>query len=754
MKKYLFGAILLASLVVVPVVSQAATIQDLECQVHQLLSLIAQIKGTSCPVRSTTLIPSCPVLPYCQSGNRVVINSVSGPTSLSVGQTGQWTVNATVPSGSNISYSVDWGENMVYPMAASSDKTAVQQTSTFTHSYSQAGNYTVKFKIVSGTGSAESSMTVRVGTPGSGAPIVKVNSSNIDFSYDYKGGVRSQNLWSGFHFDVEASGGDIYIYQGGGFASILLENSTFKDKRTPDNCIRNIYPENKYGNIPPVVTGADGLQYYKIANGKKYPFYGQVSCSVNQMFKGVYYGKLDRFNYYSAPGSGTGFFVQDLNYRTNSSRYIVGEQGPWISGVSFDNNSRTITITGERLNQVNSLTVGSLVQSGSTWLAGWVRKTDNQIVVQEAKDWPTGAQTLFVGSVVGNSNRVPVNISGVVPPEVAMSVSLSPSSPVNRSIKGSTTTITPNVVLGVFRLKPMLDVRLDSIKFRILDDSKAPVFSNLINNLRLDVGGIKFSVNSISSDGLYTFSNTNLHIQSMEDKDISLVADIQSGSLNKSIYSYLVTSSIVATDSNYHSYNGSGAPDIMSNRVDIYYDNPIDELLAQIGALSAQVRADCPPSTPEFAIPVNPTATQLRNIISDLVAQISACQNSTTPSFSNLQVDGDQATWARNSSRNISWQTNGSIPKVDIRLCFRSEGGCWAVQRGIPNTGNATAYFGSNVAVGYTIFVRITEAGKSSPLLDSGLFTVTPAVVSQSARLNQMASVLNSISSLIDKLRN
>ncbi|MCX6713851.1 MAG: putative Ig domain-containing protein, partial [Candidatus Vogelbacteria bacterium] len=109
----------------------------------------------------------CRGVARCVMPNQITINSVSGPNSLNVGQTGTWAVNATAPSGSNLTYSVDWGY-VVYPATAGANSAIIKQTSTFTHSYSQAGTYTVKFTVSAPSNSylvnhAETSLTVVVG---------------------------------------------------------------------------------------------------------------------------------------------------------------------------------------------------------------------------------------------------------------------------------------------------------------------------------------------------------------------------------------------------------------------------------------------------------------------------------------------------------------------------------------------------------------------------------------------------------------
>jgi peptidoglycan hydrolase-like protein with peptidoglycan-binding domain len=120
----------------------------------------------------------------------ITINSVSGPNSLNIGQTGYWTVNATAPSGTNLTYSVNWGDGYQPLDAPTGYGFNSSQTSTFTHAYNQAGMYTVKFDISDGyvcskTGGiacdstghyAETSLTVVVGN--STSPSVTVTSPN------------------------------------------------------------------------------------------------------------------------------------------------------------------------------------------------------------------------------------------------------------------------------------------------------------------------------------------------------------------------------------------------------------------------------------------------------------------------------------------------------------------------------------------------------------------------------------------------
>jgi hypothetical protein len=115
----------------------------------------------------------------------IVINSVTGPNSLNVGQTETWVFNITAPAGTKLTHSIDWGDGII---KTDNNTTGVanniNSTFTVTHSYSQAGTYTIKFKVDNGVfcittpcearKSAETTLTVVVGT--STQPSITINS--------------------------------------------------------------------------------------------------------------------------------------------------------------------------------------------------------------------------------------------------------------------------------------------------------------------------------------------------------------------------------------------------------------------------------------------------------------------------------------------------------------------------------------------------------------------------------------------------
>lgn len=112
-----------------------------------------------------------------------VISDVSGPTTLKIGETGTWTVQASDPENGPLSYSVVWGDEMAVPVPLSTTPSAgVQQTATFTHAYAQAGTYYPKFKVTDNAGQSNStSLSVVVSdtsTAGSGTATIKVVDQN------------------------------------------------------------------------------------------------------------------------------------------------------------------------------------------------------------------------------------------------------------------------------------------------------------------------------------------------------------------------------------------------------------------------------------------------------------------------------------------------------------------------------------------------------------------------------------------------
>lgn len=101
------------------------------------------------------------------SGNRApTISSFSGPATMQVNSSGTWTIQALDPEGQALSYKITWGDEY-RALPASSNAVAADtfvQTTTFTHSYTEAGVYTVIIVVGDELGAqAKTTSTVRVG---------------------------------------------------------------------------------------------------------------------------------------------------------------------------------------------------------------------------------------------------------------------------------------------------------------------------------------------------------------------------------------------------------------------------------------------------------------------------------------------------------------------------------------------------------------------------------------------------------------
>lgn len=91
---------------------------------------------------------------------RVSISGIDAPVTLAVNEEGTWTVNVDTNASGNLKYAVEWGdEGIMARMMGSSE--VVQTSSTFTHSYSDAGTYKPKFTVTDESG-ARSSVSATV----------------------------------------------------------------------------------------------------------------------------------------------------------------------------------------------------------------------------------------------------------------------------------------------------------------------------------------------------------------------------------------------------------------------------------------------------------------------------------------------------------------------------------------------------------------------------------------------------------------
>ncbi|HWO07467.1 MAG TPA: peptidoglycan-binding protein [Candidatus Paceibacterota bacterium] len=125
------------------------------------------------PAACTLKYCAAPGAAYCTayfdtSSNRPpTISGLSGPTTLSVSQTGTWIINASDPENQTLTYNISWGDELhnATPAVAYAHDSFVQTTS-FTHAYSRAGTYTITV-VVRDSGGKEATMTTTVRVTGS-----------------------------------------------------------------------------------------------------------------------------------------------------------------------------------------------------------------------------------------------------------------------------------------------------------------------------------------------------------------------------------------------------------------------------------------------------------------------------------------------------------------------------------------------------------------------------------------------------------
>ena len=96
------------------------------------------------------------------------ITGIDGPVTIGAGQTGLWTVHASVPNNADTSlrYSVIWGDEGVFDQIkafAGPSASALQASGTFTHAYASSGTFRPTFTVTNDAGSAQTSISVVVG---------------------------------------------------------------------------------------------------------------------------------------------------------------------------------------------------------------------------------------------------------------------------------------------------------------------------------------------------------------------------------------------------------------------------------------------------------------------------------------------------------------------------------------------------------------------------------------------------------------
>ncbi len=118
-------------------------------------------------------MPESMTKPYCTAyfddatGNKPpAISAFSGPVQLAVNEIGTWKITATDPENGTLKYSIVWGDEWTASDNSSrmmAPQASIQQDTSFTHSYSRPGNFTVALTVTDSEGKqARSTATVQV----------------------------------------------------------------------------------------------------------------------------------------------------------------------------------------------------------------------------------------------------------------------------------------------------------------------------------------------------------------------------------------------------------------------------------------------------------------------------------------------------------------------------------------------------------------------------------------------------------------
>jgi len=333
------------------------------------------------------------IIPSTSSNLPPVITGGTYPVSLSVGQSGTWTVQASDPENQPLSYSVDWGDVPVpacqvgYPCATLAS--AIVQTSTFTHSYANAGTYTVKFTVKDSAGqTAQTSTTVQVGSVTQITASANIVPGTLSLIYDTSH--QESSLSAPFSVTVTAGASDL-TFVSGSFSGYSSGNGTQQAIGTADVYI------NKQTPVFPFVLKA----------GQKAEFYVIATANPLQMFAGYYSMSLNGI--YATKNNGTEKEIFSLNSKNTNSVLIIGEKSPYISSVIPNpiSSGQKMSISGQRL--IGSMGMGNL----------YIDNLPSTVILDGSKDGtvlfftlPTltdGYHSLYVRDNVtgtGNSNNV------------------------------------------------------------------------------------------------------------------------------------------------------------------------------------------------------------------------------------------------------------------------------------------------------------------------------------------------------------
>ena len=165
-----------------------------------------------------------------------------------------------------------------------------------------------------------------------------------------------------------------------------------------------------------------------------------------------------------------------------------------------------------------------------------------------------------------------------------LNTSISPDSPAKKYVTTSTS-VTPDVVLGIYRLKAVNNGATISSLMVLVKSTTGVATSTLLSNLRLvDTNGTTYGAASLN--GATTFTNMNIKLAKDTWKDLTLKADI-AASQSLSASTTLVASSVVGIDDNYNTLTLTNASNVTAN--DVVFSTGNLELVGPSAVLGADV---------------------------------------------------------------------------------------------------------------------------------------------------------------------
>lgn len=246
--------------------------------------------------------------------------------------------------------------------------------------------------------SGQQNQTNQVSTDGT----VEVRSLSSTISQNLGLGDKEQKLTANFVVKVTAKEGDLYLHSGGSFFSEFIHSG---GKWMP-SCERKEEALTKLSSVNN--PNQPGAIYYKLEKGKSANFRVTFSCPVAKMFPGTYYGSLKWLTYYSTFDS-IGDTGKNLSLGGVKTRnvYVVGEKAPWIeSATTLAKPGAMVAITGERLAGARVALKGASYDPLNI-----KRALDGKSITftVDSRETP-GVYEVYAWNLVGESNKKPVTI--------------------------------------------------------------------------------------------------------------------------------------------------------------------------------------------------------------------------------------------------------------------------------------------------------------------------------------------------------